>query len=83
MQSISRKTLQNVVASLGGEDVVVTRLQLTHHSLRAAYDARRFPAPWHGPFCEMASEAGTDAPPISLFKMRELLPEATVSGGAQ
>ncbi len=82
MQTISRKTLQSVVASLGGDEVVVARLNLTHHSLRAAYDARRFPAPWHGPFCEMASEAGTDVPPISLFKMRELLPDAA-TGSAQ
>ncbi len=83
MQTITRKTLRDVVASLGGDDVVTARLSLTHHSLRAAYDARQFPAPWHGPFCEMASEAGTDAPPISLFKMRELLPDATAAGGSQ
>ena len=71
----TRQSLKNTIARLGGDAYVSARIGVQVRTLEHYYLKRLFPAAWYGPLCALAEELGIDRPPISMFRMQELLPE--------
>lgn len=60
--------MKALVAALGGEDAVLSRLGLKGASLKVAYHNRVFSPQWFGAFLELAAEKGEAVSvPTDLF----------------